>query len=335
MSAILPFSALPPVTPPATRKEIAWLLTAEGELQQALFQAARDARAAAGMQAVKLRGVIEISNYCQKSCGYCAIRPQNKVLQRYRMDVDTILAIAEGIRGEGITTVFLQSGQDPKTDPIVCEAIPRIRALGVHVLLNLGEKSRDTYASYVAAGAGSYILKFEISDPALYEKIVGSSLADRLECARWIKEVGMKLGTGNIIGLPGQTLEALVDDILLAQKLQPDFVSSSPFIPNEHTPLEELGMGDLDLTLNFIAICRLLFPTALIPAVSALEKLRKGGQLMGLNAGANVMTINFTPKSFRDKYAIYSKERFVVSLGHARATVSRAGLQLRGSTQDY
>ena len=317
------------VSHPASKVEILRLLTCAGEAQQALFRAARAARLAAGADAVKLRGVIEISNYCQKHCDYCALRPQNKEMVRYRMDVDTILAITEGIVAEGITTVFLQSGQDPKSDDIVFEVIPRIRALGVNVLLNLGEKSRETYSRYFVAGADSYILKFETSDPDLYQKIVGSPLAKRLECARWIREVGMKLGTGNIIGLPGQTLDTLVEDILLAREMQPDFVSSSPFIPNENTPLESLGMGDLQLTLNSIAICRLLFPNALIPAVSALEKIHQGGQLLGLKAGANVLTINFTPKDFRDKYAIYSKERFVVSLDHARATISGAGLQVR------
>jgi biotin synthase len=309
------------------------LLRAEGARQQSLFRAARACRESAGMQAVKLRGVIEISNYCQKSCGYCAIRPQNKALERYRMNVDTILSIAEGVRRQGIGTVFLQAGQDPKCDAIVCDAIPRIRAMGVNVLLNLGEKSRETYAAYATAGADSYILKFETSDAALYEEIVGSPLSRRLECARYIQDVGMKLGTGNIIGLPEQTLDTLAEDILLAQSMQPDFVSSSPFIPNEHTPLEDLRSGDLQLTLNSIAIFRLLFPTALIPAVSALEKIHKGGQLMGLNAGANVLTVNFTPKNFRNKYAIYSKERFVVSLGHARSIVADAGLHLLGISE--
>ena len=326
MSARL--TPVPTVAPPETKEEIVRLLTAEGEAQQALFSSARAVREAAGMQAVKLRGVIEISNYCQKSCGYCAIRPQNKALERYRMDVDSIVEIASGIRSEGIRTVFLQAGQDPKCDAIVREAIPRVRALGVNVLLNLGEKSRAAYADYAAAGADSYILKFETSDSALYEEIVGTSLAKRLQCIPWIREAGMKVGTGNIIGLPGQTLDTLAEDILLAKELQPDFVSSSPFIPNENTPLEEIKPGDLPLTLRSIAICRLLFPRALIPAVSALEKIQKGGQLMGLNAGANVMTINFTPKDFRDKYAIYSKERFVVSLDHARRTIARAGLPL-------
>ena len=112
------------------------------------------------------------------------------------------------------------------------------------------------------------------------------------------------------------TLTGILGDIELAEDFQPDFVSSSPFIPNEGTPLETIDEGDVDMTLNTMAIYRLLFPGALVPTVSALEKLRGGGQLAGLQAGANVITINFTPKDFREKYAIYSaKGRFIVSGG--------------------
>ena len=196
----------------------------------------------------------------------------------------------------------------------------------MEVLLNLGEKSLSTYERYAAAGAGSYILKFETADPILHQQVICSPLSERLQCAEWIKQAGMQLGTGNIIGLPNQTVESVAEDILLALRMAPDFVSSSPFIPNEHTPLQDHPHGSLELTLNAIAVCRLLFPHALIPAVSALEKLEPDGQLRGLNAGANVMTINFTPKDLRDSYAIYSQGRFVVKLDHAHNTIARAGL---------
>jgi biotin synthase len=136
MTAIHPIAD---IKPPRTKAEIVHLLHAADDLQQQLFQSARRVRKEAGMAAVKLRGVIEISNYCQKWCGYCALRPHNKALDRYRMDAETIVAVARGIADEGIATVFLQSGQDPKVDDIVCEAIPAIRDLGVEVLLNLGE----------------------------------------------------------------------------------------------------------------------------------------------------------------------------------------------------
>lgn len=316
---------------PLTRANLTRLLQAEGELQQELFHLARESRRQQGdAEGVMLRGVIEVSNYCQRSCDYCAMRPNNKRLSRYRLSAATILETAAHIKEAGIATVFLQSGQDPKCDPILEEIIPIIKSdLGQKVLLNIGEKPREIYQRFAQLGADSFILKFETSDHALYAKVAHGSLARRLRCVRWLKELGFKVGTGNIIGLPGQTLETLVDDILLALEIQPDFVSSSPFIPNQNTPFEEVPHGSLPLTLNSMAIFRILFPTALIPSVSALEKIQQGGQLMGLNAGANVLTINFTPEESRKKYAIYSQQRFVVSLEHALATIERAGLGVR------
>jgi biotin synthase len=320
-----------PVAPRFSRDELRAMLLARGDAQQDLFARAREARHLAGADDVKLRGVIELTNYCQKTCDYCAIRAGNKAIHRYRMTADNIMALAEGIREAGIGTVFLQGGQDPRTDTMISAVIPRIRQeLGCEVLLCLGEKPRAVYEEWAALGATSYILKFESSSPELYHQVVRTSLAKRIDCIRWIKAAGMEIGTGNIVGLPNQTIEHLIDDILLAEDLQPDFVSSSPFIPNEGTPLETINEGDVDATLNTMAIYRILFPRALVPTVSALEKLRGGGQLAGLQAGANVITINFTPKDFRDQYAIYSaKNRFIVSGGHAKQIIAEAGLTIR------
>ena len=320
-----------PGSPRFTRAELESLLTATGEAQEELFGRARDARNRAGADEVKLRGVIELTNYCQKTCDYCAIRAGNKDIHRYRMSEDNIMALAEGIREAGIGTVFLQGGQDPKTDKLISTLIPRIRnELECEVLLCMGEKPREIYQEWAALGATSYILKFESSSPQLYYDVVRTSLAKRIDCIRWIKASGMEIGTGNIVGLPGQTMDHLIDDILLAEELQPNFLSSSPFIPNEGTPLETINEGDVDLTLNTMAIYRLLFPGALVPTVSALEKLRGGGQLAGLQAGANVITINFTPKDYREHYAIYSaKNRFIVSGGHATHIIEEAGLKIR------
>jgi biotin synthase len=246
------------------------------------------------------------------------------------MSSDEILAIAAEIKHANISTVFLQSGQDPNCEPILEEVIPEIKNnLKLGVLLCIGEKSKAAYQRYKDLGADSYILKFETSNANLYQEIAHTPLARRLDCIRWIKEAGLKLGTGNIVGLPNQSLEILAEDIQLALELQPDFVSSSPFIPNENTPFEHSPLGDLNLTLNMMALWRILFKTCLIPSVSALEKIQKGGQLLGLMAGANVITINFTPKASRDKYSIYSMDRFIVSLDHALNIIEQAGLQVQ------
>lgn len=314
-----------------TKSDLIALLTAEGEFQQQLFQRAREVRQDYGMDQVRVRGVIEISNYCQKNCDYCGMRASNQDLERYRLSAAEILEIASGIAETGIiSTIFFQGGQDPVYDRMLEDVIPEIkRRFSLNILLNLGERPKAVYERFAELGADSYILKFETSDPALYKQIAYTSLEKRLQCLQWLREAGFKIGTGNIVGLPNQTLDTLLEDLLLILKLKPDFASSSPFIPNQDTPLDSLPFGNLNLTLNTMAIYRLALPTALIPSVSALEKIQKGGHLMGLNAGANVITINFTPAVYKQKYVIYSKERFVVSLEHAMRTIEQAGLQIR------
>jgi biotin synthase len=313
-----------------SRADLFDLLTATGDAQQELFRQARAVRHDEVGDEVVLRGVIEISSYCQKHCDYCSMRATNKKSDRYRLTAEQILAIIAEMQHFPISTTFFQAGQDPHIDALLEEVIPVIKNdLGMNVLLCLGERPRQVYQRYAELGADSYILKFEVSDSQLYRDVIHAEPERRFRCLGWIKEAGMKLGTGNIVGLPGQTLEHLVDDIEFAYELGPDFVSSAPFIPNENTPFENAPYGDLNLTLNTMAIWRIMLGNPLIPTVSALEKIQVGGQLMGLNAGANVVTINFTPEYWREKYGIYSRERFVVSSDHAFDLIERAGLRVR------
>jgi biotin synthase len=313
-----------------TAAELIELLQARGTEQQWLWEQARTARQAANADSVVLRGVIEISSYCQKNCDYCAMRATNQQLDRYRIQSDEIWQIATQIARSGIPILFLQGGQDPQSDETILELLPKIKEqLNLEILLCLGERSKETYAKFAAAGADSYIIKFEAGTPEMYKFIAHTPLEKRLQCIRDLQSIGYRVGTGNIVGLPGQTLAHLAADIQLAFALKTDFISSSPFIPNQNTPLENVPYGDLNLTWNTMAIYRLGHPTALIPTVSALEKIQPDGQLMGLNAGANVLTINFTPSRQRDRYVIYSEQRFIVSRDHALKTIERAGLPLR------
>ncbi|PKL62327.1 MAG: [FeFe] hydrogenase H-cluster radical SAM maturase HydE [Methanomicrobiales archaeon HGW-Methanomicrobiales-2] len=303
------------------------LLTSTGDLQQELFGQARSVRHQRFGDEIVLRGVLEISNICQKDCDYCAMRRSNNSLNRFRLDVETIMEVARGITEAGINTIFLQSGQDTRCDPVLDEVIPAIaNDLGAEVLLNVGERSKETYERFAQLGARSFIMKYETSDAALYKDVTHGPLDRRLQCMRWIRDAGMKIGTGNIIGLPHQSIESLASDIRLAFEFKPDFVSAAPFIPNPGTPLQHQPLGDLNLTLNTMAVLRIGLKDALIPSVSALEYVRPGGQLMGLNAGANVMTINFTPQLYREHYRIYSKDRFIVTLNHAINTAKMANL---------
>jgi biotin synthase len=313
-----------------TDADLQMLLTAEGELQQELFQWAREVRRENDGDNVVLRGVIEITNICQKNCDYCAMRATNTDLSRYALNAEEILGLVQLIKDSGIGVAFLQGGQNPRNDTLLEQVIPVIKNdLKMQVLLCLGERSQAVYEKFVRLGADSYILKFETSDPQLYTEIAHGSLESRLQTIRWAQAAGLKVGTGNIVGLPQQTLQGLVNDIRLGIGIKPDFISASPFIPNAHTPLEHHTHGNVNMTLNTMAILRVALKTPLIPSVSALESVYKSGQKIGLDAGANVLTINFTPKESQSLYKIYSERRFVVSLDHALRTIEGAGLRVR------
>jgi biotin synthase len=158
------------------------------------------------------------------------------------------------------------------------------------------------------------------------------TLEARLACLRDLLDLGYRVGTGAIVGLPKQDVASLARDILMARDLGVHMCSVSPFVPAPNTPLANHPPGDVETTVNAIAVSRLVEPTWLIPSVSALAKSQQGGQHRGFGAGANVLTVNFTADALRDRYLIYGRERFVVRRDYATQLIAETGLTPRGST---
>jgi biotin synthase len=312
----------------------AWL-QAKDDLQQRLFASARRARQAAFGDRVIVRGLMEVTNLCRVNCEFCPMRRDNTRQNTiFELSEEQILETAGQIKASGINIVFLQAGEVKKTTQIVGNVLPKIRAMfggAVELLLCLGNKSEEEYIYLKKQGATSYILKHETSDPALNEKLRHYSFVKRIEGLRTLVRAGYKVGTGAIVGLPGQTIESLADDLLLAREIGAHMVSASPFIPAPDTPLADEPPGDVSMTLNFIALARLMNPRWLIPSVSALESRRSGGQTAGLAAGANVLTVNFTPVHERGNYLIYGKDRYIVRNDHVNEIVAKSGLQRSAS----
>jgi len=273
---------------------------------------------------ISLRAVIEFSNYCINNCIYCGMRRDNVNLSRYRMSGEEIVDAAREVKNKNISTIFLQSGCDPASDYILCKAIERIKKeLGLKVILGIGERSFEEYKRIRDAGGDGFILKHETSDGELFKKMKFYSLEDRLRCLRDLKKLNFEVGTGCIVGLPGQKFSSFADDILLGKLLECEMISASAFIPHDQTPLSCFPQGSLELTLRVMAVMRIILPHASIPATSTLERLARGGQFLGLKAGANILTINATPEKYRDNYVIYSSDRKLIDLEHVRSILEK------------
>lgn len=291
----------------ATAEELAALLE-DPSVDEALFIAADAVRREHLGDGVHLRALIEFSNYCGRTCSYCGLRGSNASVHRYRMPLGEIVAAAVRASGLGYETVVLQSGEDPwYTQERVTELLRQLKAeTSMAITLCLGERPDEDYTAWRAAGTDRYLLRIETSDPALYGCLhPGMSFQNRLQCLRTLQSLGYQLGSGLLLGLPGQTPLSLAKDLLFLRDLQPDMVGLGPFIPHPQTPLAQDCGGTLELTLRMTALARLLLPGCHLVATTALGSIDPRGRELGLQAGANVLMPNATPRQYRADYEIY------------------------------
>ncbi len=264
---------------------------------------------------VLLRGIIEFSNICRNTCAYCGLNRHNSRLRRYRLTGGEILSAAENVRRAGIQTVVLQSGEEDSLDADwLAQIIQEIKSrLGIAVTLCVGEHLREEYRMWKEAGADRYLLKIETSDPDLYRELhPGMSFENRVRCLRDLMELGYQTGSGNLVGLRGQTIRHLAADVRFFKWGNFDMISASPFIPHPQTPLADELPGDLMLTLKMVALARIVSRNAHIPASTAIGSLHgRDERARALAAGANVLMPNFTPAPYRQYYEIYPNKRCV------------------------
>lgn len=289
-----------------TKKEIVALLSDDAN-EQELFKRADDVRRKNVGDEIHLRGLIEFSNICRNNCLYCGIRRDNKKVCRYRLSEEELIKTARQGADMGFKTIVMQSGEDMYfTAERLCRIISAIKKFDVAITLSIGERSYDEYKAFREAGADRYLMRIETTDKELYHRLDPQmSWQHRYECLLMIKELGYELGSGIMVGLPGQTLESIANDLLFLQDLEIDMAGIGPFIPHPDTPLAGESGGSLSLALRTMAVMRIMLPDINIPATTAMESLHPNGRIMALQAGANVVMPNITEEEYRSFYTLY------------------------------
>ena len=312
------FQEPPPVR--YTHKTLCQILSAQAEDAEKNRQAAEQLLLRKRGDTVALRGLIEFSNRCTADCFYCGIRRSNRALRRYALNLDEIITSACWCAAQGYGSLVLQSGErhDARFIRFVSDALREIKAAtrserlpqGVGITLSVGEQSPETYAEWFAAGAHRYLLRMESSSPALFAALHPpvQRYEKRVDCLRQLKSIGYIVGTGVMIGLPGQTVQHLADDILFFRDLDADMIGMGPYIPHPQAVLPHPvpdAATRVALTLRMIAATRLALPTVNIAATTALQTLAADGLVQGLRHGANVVMPQATPLRVRQQYTLY------------------------------
>lgn len=259
---------------------------------------------------VFIRGLIEISAYCRNDCYYCGLRRSNRQASRYRLTQEEILSCCRKGAELGFGTFVLQGGEDRAQDDGWIEAV--VRAIRSEfplqaITLSVGERTSEAYLRFRKAGADRYLLRHETRNDAHYALLHPKEMSGerRRKCLRTLKDLGYQTGAGMMVGSPGQTVEHLLDDIVFLEELQPEMIGMGPFIPAAHTPFAGQPAGSVERTLLLVALMRLRFPDALIPATTALATLGQRGRTDAILAGANVVMPNLSPEHVKGKYSIY------------------------------
>lgn len=348
-----------------TEEDLRCLMTVtDEETLKKIYKKAYEVKAAYVDKVAYYRGLIEFSNRCIKNCLYCGIRYENSKTERFDMSRDDVLKMAKWAYDHEYGSLTLQSGE--RTDDVfvdyVVDLIRDIKQLSnneLGITMCVGEQSEEAYRRMREAGADRYLLRIETTNKDLFEMIHPKdalhSFETRVNCLKSLRKVGFQVGTGVMIGLPGQTLDDLVNDILFYRDMDIDMIGMGPYVVHHDTPLGqralELGIdsqeGKLErvqLGLKMIALTRLFLKDVNIAATTALQALDKLGREKGLAAGANILMPIITVPEHRAKYLLYDNKpcvddnadqckecltRRVMSIG------DRVGWKEQGNSQHY
>lgn len=262
---------------------------------------------------IYVRGLIEFTNYCKNDCYYCGIRRSNRNAERYRLTMEQILECTDTGYELGFRTFVLQGGEDGYyTDERLEEIIKEIKEKhpDCALTLSLGERSRKSYELFYQAGADRYLLRHETADAGHYQRLHPEEMSyeHRMNCLKELKAIGYQVGCGFMVGSPGQTEETLAEDMLFIQGFQPHMVGIGPFVPHHETPFGREPGGTVEDTLYLLSLIRILEPTVLLPATTALGTIDPRGREKGILAGANVVMPNLSPTNVRKKYELYDNK---------------------------
>lgn len=310
------------------------LSVADSQEAEILRQAAYDRTTKTVGNNVYYRGLIEFSNICTLDCRYCGIRKSNHNVPRYELDKDTIVAAALWAAENHYGSICLQSGErrDPKFIDFVTDILKTIHQKsvsptlpnGLGITLSLGEQTFEVYKQWAEASGNPvglrYLLRFETSNPKLFDHLHCApgrekGLERRYEALADLRKAGYQVGSGVMIGIPGQTLEDLCQDIRTFQKLDLDMIGMGPYITSEGGDMLGEGMMEknalMRLALNMIATTRLVLPDINIAAATALHALEDNGREKGILHGCNVIMPNITPRVVRKNYQLYANKPFI------------------------
>ncbi len=237
---------------------------------------------------------------CAEDCGYC---PQSAhhdagVKAEKMMAVDDVLAEAKAAKAAGASRFCMgaawRSPKDRDLDDI-CAMVEGVRELGLETCMTLGMLTRDQAQRLKGSGLDYYNHNLDTS-PEFYGQIITTrTYQDRLDTLAHVREVGIHVCCGGIVGM-GETREDRVGMIeaLANQPEHPELVPINLLVRVEGTPLADAAPIDGLEFVRTVAVARITMPASVVRLSAGREEMSEEMQALCFLAGAN--SIFYGPK---------------------------------------
>jgi biotin synthase len=230
---------------------------------------------------------------CPENCKYC---PQSAhydtgLEKQALMPIDKILESAENAKKAGASRFCMgaawRSLHDRDVEKI-CEIVEAVKETGLETCMTLGMLTDSQSKKLKEAGLDYYNHNIDSSEEFYSEIISTRNFADRLNTLKNVREAGLNVCSGGIVGM-GETREDRAKMLIVLANLpkQPESVPINMLVKVKGTPLENVANLDPFEFIRTIAVARIMMPKAKVRLSAGREEMNEQTQALCFLAGAN------------------------------------------------
>ncbi len=259
-----------------------------------VFQAQQIHRQYFEANAIQVSTLLSIkTGKCPEDCKYCSqsARYDSKLEAEKRIAVEKVISEAQQAKASGSTRFCMGAAwRNPheRDMPYVLDMVREVKALGLETCMTLGMLNISQAERLKGAGLDYYNHKLDTSREYYPNVISTRSFDDRLDTLSHVREAGLKVCSGGIVGLGEETKDRIGLLFELATlPIHPESVPINMLVPMQGTPLAEVEKLDVTEWIRTIAVARIIMPKSYIRLSAGRESLSDADQALAFMAGAN------------------------------------------------
>ncbi len=236
---------------------------------------------------------------CPEDCGYCSQsghhRDKTGLSAEKRLEIDKVLTQARKAKASGSSRFCMGAAwkhPSAKDMPYLVELIGEVKALGLETCMTLGMLDPSQAKQLADAGLDYYNHNLDTSRNYYSQVTSTRSYDDRLETLAYVRDAGINVCSGSIVGM-GESREDRIDWVheLTQMPIPPQSIPVNLLVPIQGTPLGDkvLAEGRLSVLewIRTIAVTRICCPTSYVRLSAGRESLTDAEQALAFMAGAN------------------------------------------------